>query len=161
MIELAGRASDSVSTSADFSRHADMQELSLSPTTSISFPNGKDDLLTFTITLKPDDGFWKGGTYPFLFKIPSQYPHQPPKVLCETKVCVLRILRNPAWVEDELSRYIIQTSTSKATCALISSATTGSPYLTSTTWFMVSGTTNPSTVNTNQNRLTLRCGPFV
>jgi hypothetical protein len=28
-------------------------------------------------------------------------------------------------------------------------------------WFMVSGTTNPSTVNTNQNRLTLRCGPFV
>jgi ubiquitin-conjugating enzyme E2 M len=63
-----------------------MQELSLSSTTSISFPNGKDDLLTFIITLKPDDGFWKGGTYPFLFKIPPQYPHQPPKVHCETKV---------------------------------------------------------------------------
>jgi ubiquitin-conjugating enzyme E2 M len=35
----------------------DINELNLAKTTSIFFPNGKDNLLTFDITIQPDEGY--------------------------------------------------------------------------------------------------------
>mmetsp|Transcript_39208 Transcript_39208/g.91594 ORF Transcript_39208/g.91594 Transcript_39208/m.91594 type:complete len:184 (+) Transcript_39208:165-716(+) len=46
----------------------------------------KDDIMAFNVTLKPDEGYWKGGAFTFSFAIPTDYPHTPPKVLCTTKV---------------------------------------------------------------------------
>jgi ubiquitin-conjugating enzyme E2 M len=38
---------------------ADISELNLAKTTSISFPNGKDNLLNFEITIRPDEGYYQ------------------------------------------------------------------------------------------------------
>ena len=51
----------------------------------MEFPD-PDDIMNFTVTLKPDEGFWKGGKFTFKFEIPADYPHSPPKTLCVTKL---------------------------------------------------------------------------
>ena len=51
----------------------------------IRFPN-KDDLLNFFVTISPDEGYWKGATFEFKFAIKPLYPHDAPKVKCETPV---------------------------------------------------------------------------
>ncbi|KAJ0654846.1 putative ubiquitin-conjugating enzyme/RWD [Helianthus annuus] len=38
--------------------HKDISELNLPKTCSISFPNGKDDLMNFEVTIRPDDGYF-------------------------------------------------------------------------------------------------------
>lgn len=64
----------------------DISELNLQRTTSIDFPNGKDKLLNFNVTLKPDEGFHKGARIEFSFQVSALYPHEAPKVKCKTKV---------------------------------------------------------------------------
>ena len=51
----------------------------------IKFPNA-NDLTKFNVIVTPDTGFWKGATYHFTFTIPAMYPHEPPKVHCDTKI---------------------------------------------------------------------------
>ncbi|CAI5496303.1 unnamed protein product [Closterium sp. Naga37s-1] len=53
---------------------------------SIAFPEGKDNLLKFEITIKPDEGYYLGGTFTFSFEVQPSYPHEAPKVKCKTKV---------------------------------------------------------------------------
>lgn len=36
----------------------DISELNLPKSCTISFPNGKDDLMTFEISIKPDEGYY-------------------------------------------------------------------------------------------------------
>jgi ubiquitin-conjugating enzyme E2 M len=38
---------------------ADISELNLAKTTAIHFPNGKDNLLSFEITIRPDEGYYQ------------------------------------------------------------------------------------------------------
>ncbi|XP_048336371.1 NEDD8-conjugating enzyme Ubc12 isoform X2 [Ziziphus jujuba] len=66
--------------------HKDISELNLPKTCIISFPNGKDDLMNFEVTIRPDEGYYLGGTFLFSFQVPSIYPHEAPKVKCKTKV---------------------------------------------------------------------------
>ena len=40
------------------SRRADITELNLPSTMTIAFPEGKDKLLKFEITIKPDEGYY-------------------------------------------------------------------------------------------------------
>ena len=65
---------------------ADISELALPRSMSIAFPNGRDDLLNFIITVKPDEGYYRGGMFECSFAVPTMYPHEPPKVRCERKV---------------------------------------------------------------------------
>ncbi|CAK0786465.1 putative NEDD8-conjugating enzyme Ubc12-like [Coccomyxa viridis] len=64
----------------------DISELNLSKGMSIKFPEGKDKLLIFEITMKPDEGIYRGGCFTFSFNISTAYPHDAPKVKCKTKV---------------------------------------------------------------------------
>uniref|UniRef100_A0A803MQT6 UBC core domain-containing protein n=1 Tax=Chenopodium quinoa TaxID=63459 RepID=A0A803MQT6_CHEQI len=64
----------------------DISELNLPKSCTMSFPNGKDDLMNFEVTIRPDEGYYLGGTFVFTFQVPSVYPHEPPKVKCKTKV---------------------------------------------------------------------------
>ncbi|KAG0578357.1 hypothetical protein KC19_4G016600 [Ceratodon purpureus] len=64
----------------------DISELNLAKTIAIHFPNGKDNLLSFEITIRPDEGYYQGGTFIFSFSISQVYPHEAPKVKCKTKV---------------------------------------------------------------------------
>lgn len=73
-------------TAGELRLHKDISELNLPKSCTISFPNGKDDLMNFEVTIRPDEGFYIGGTFLFSFQVPSVYPHEPPKVKCKTKV---------------------------------------------------------------------------
>jgi len=64
----------------------DMSELKVEKGIQLDFYNGKDDLMNFKIKVSPDDGVYKGGSFTFDFKVPKTYPHDAPKVLCETTV---------------------------------------------------------------------------
>lgn len=49
------------------------------------FPD-PDNILNFTLTLTPDEGLYKSGTFSFSFAIPPTFPHEPPKVKCQQKI---------------------------------------------------------------------------
>eukprot|EP00126_Sphaerothecum_destruens_P015102 Sdes_comp9018_c0_seq1m439 len=63
----------------------DINDLELPNTCTVDFPN-PDDLLNFTLTISPDEGFYKAGKFRFTFQVGNQYPHDPPKVKCEQKI---------------------------------------------------------------------------
>lgn len=63
----------------------DINELSLPKTCLVDFPD-PDDLLSFKLIISPDEGFYKGGRFVFSFKVGQGYPHEPPKVKCDTMV---------------------------------------------------------------------------
>lgn len=63
----------------------DLQELSLGSTMKMSFPN-PDDILNFTLTIEPDEGMYKAGSFNFSFAINQNFPHDPPKVKCLQKI---------------------------------------------------------------------------
>ncbi|KAM0975523.1 hypothetical protein ACFX13_018829 [Malus domestica] len=66
--------------------HGDISELNLAKTCSISFPNGKDQLMNFEVTIRLDEGYDSGGTFSFTFQVAPIYPHEARKVKCQTKV---------------------------------------------------------------------------
>lgn len=45
-----------------------------------------DDILNFTLTIEPDEGMYKGGSFHFSFAINQNFPHDPPKVKCTQKI---------------------------------------------------------------------------
>ncbi|GAB6033171.1 Nedd8-conjugating enzyme UbcE2M [Chamberlinius hualienensis] len=63
----------------------DITELNLPKTCATDFPD-QDDLLNFKLIISPDEGFYRGGRFAFSFKVGPNYPHEPPKVKCETQV---------------------------------------------------------------------------
>jgi len=50
-----------------------------------NFPD-PNDILNFTLTIDPDEGMYKGGSFVFTFTINSNFPHDPPKVKCIHKI---------------------------------------------------------------------------
>ena len=62
----------------------DMSDLELPPNCRLTVPE-KENLMAFEVSITPDDGYWRDGTFVFAFAIPENYPHKPPKVLCQTK----------------------------------------------------------------------------
>jgi len=46
----------------------------------------KEDLMNFTFTIKPKEGYWAGGIFEFKFAMPSKYPFEGPKVTCVDKI---------------------------------------------------------------------------
>ena len=50
-----------------------------------SFPD-PNDILNFTLTIEPDEGMYKGGSFYFNFAINQNFPHDPPKVKCTQKI---------------------------------------------------------------------------
>ena len=63
----------------------DIAELDGGTVATINFPN-PNDLTNFTVNVEPDSGPWAGANYKFTFIIPGMYPHEPPKVICNTKI---------------------------------------------------------------------------
>ncbi|KAF0298846.1 NEDD8-conjugating enzyme Ubc12 [Amphibalanus amphitrite] len=63
----------------------DINELNLPKTCQTEFPD-PDDLLNFKLIICPDEGYYRGGRFVFSFKVGSSYPHEPPKVKCDTMV---------------------------------------------------------------------------
>ncbi|KAL0639319.1 NEDD8-conjugating protein ubc12 [Maublancomyces gigas] len=72
-------------TAAQLRAQKDITELSLPSTMRTHFPD-PDDILNFTLTIEPDEGMYKGGSFKFTFAINSNFPHEPPKVKCTHKI---------------------------------------------------------------------------
>ncbi|KAL9103410.1 MAG: hypothetical protein Q9163_001549 [Psora crenata] len=85
-VEGAGPKKKKV-TAAHLRVQKDLQELegTLGKTMKTSFPN-PDDILNFTLTIEPDEGMYKGGSFNFNFAINHNFPHDPPKVKCKQKI---------------------------------------------------------------------------
>ncbi|CAN1814238.1 NEDD8-conjugating enzyme Ubc12 [Linum perenne] len=66
--------------------HKDISELNLPKSCAITFPNGKDDLMNFEVSIRPDEGYYAGGTFLFTFQVYH------PNIDLEGNVC-LNILR--------------------------------------------------------------------
>lgn len=49
------------------------------------FPN-PDDILNFVLSIEPDEGMYKGGSFHFNFSVNQNFPHDPPKVKCTQKI---------------------------------------------------------------------------
>lgn len=77
--DAASAAGAKKSSAGELRLQKDISELNLSNSISINFPNGKDDLMHFEITIKPTEGYYSGGTFVFTFDISANYPHDPPK----------------------------------------------------------------------------------
>jgi len=63
----------------------DIAELDGGDVATVSFPN-PNDLTTFSVDVVPDSGYWAGASYNFTFSISPLYPHEPPRVICNTKI---------------------------------------------------------------------------
>ena len=65
----------------------EISELDLPRNVVIEFPRDSD-IMNFDIRLTVDDNssLWYGATYHFSFSVPAAYPHEPPKVHCNTKI---------------------------------------------------------------------------
>ena len=44
------------------------------------------NVLRYEVTVAPDEGFWKGGTFVFNVEVPKAYPYAPPKPIISSKV---------------------------------------------------------------------------
>ncbi|WAR01871.1 UBC12-like protein [Mya arenaria] len=77
--------SNKKSSAAQLRIQKDINELNLPKTCQVDFPD-PDDLLTFKLVICPDEGFYRGGRFVFNFKVGQGYPHDAPKVKCETMV---------------------------------------------------------------------------
>ena len=63
----------------------DITDLDGGTVATVDFPN-PNDLTNFNVIVSPDSGCWSGAKYHFTFAIPALYPHEPPKVTCNTKI---------------------------------------------------------------------------
>ena len=63
----------------------DIAELDGGSVANVTFPSA-NTLTTFLVSVTPDTGYWSGCTYQFTFNIPPLYPHEPPKVHCDTQL---------------------------------------------------------------------------
>lgn len=63
----------------------DISDLDGGKVAQVLFPN-PNDLTNFNVMIVPDSGYWSGAKYKFTFVIPPIYPHEPPKVTCNTKI---------------------------------------------------------------------------
>lgn len=63
----------------------ELSELDLPACCQLTFPDPKD-LMNFSVTIVPDEGLWRGAAFKFVFLIKNLYPHDAPKVKCETLI---------------------------------------------------------------------------
>ncbi|KAL7266074.1 NEDD8-conjugating protein ubc12 [Rhizina undulata] len=72
-------------TAAHLRLQKDLTELSLPPNIRTHFPD-PEDILNFQLTIEPDEGYYKGGSFKFTFAVNTNFPHEPPKVKCTQKI---------------------------------------------------------------------------
>eukprot|EP00992_Anisonema_acinus_P007514 TRINITY_DN3362_c0_g1_i1.p1 TRINITY_DN3362_c0_g1~~TRINITY_DN3362_c0_g1_i1.p1 ORF type:complete len:174 (-),score=29.64 TRINITY_DN3362_c0_g1_i1:101-622(-) len=73
-------------SAADLRLTKDLGELDINATTAAVEIPDKENIKELVITLRPIEGYYKGGTFVFQVSVPGTYPHEPPRALCKTKV---------------------------------------------------------------------------
>ncbi|KAI3437367.1 uncharacterized protein J3R85_005345 [Psidium guajava] len=81
-----GRGPVNKQTAGELRLHKDITKLNLRKSCAITFPNGKDDLMNFEVSIRPDERYYSGGNFVFTFQVSPIYPHEAPKVKSKNKV---------------------------------------------------------------------------
>lgn len=63
----------------------DITELDIPRGISLDFPD-PSDLFNFGLTIKPQEGYYKGGQFKFHVEINNNFPIDPPKIRCLNKI---------------------------------------------------------------------------
>ncbi|GAV56299.1 hypothetical protein ZYGR_0BB00760 [Zygosaccharomyces rouxii] len=67
--------------------HRDLKSLELPPTTQLHIVRGTDDPIPLLqLTVNPDEGYYRDGTFTFELLFNEQYPMEPPKVKCLNRI---------------------------------------------------------------------------
>ncbi|XP_064635539.1 NEDD8-conjugating enzyme Ubc12-like [Lineus longissimus] len=80
-----GRSGQKKSSAAQLRVTKDLAELTLPKTCQTEF-HDPDDLLNFKLIICPDEGIYRNGRFVFSFNVGQGYPHEPPKVKCDTRI---------------------------------------------------------------------------
>lgn len=82
-----GGATVKKTSPAEIRLRKEFAEIDLPPHAKVT-PDPDGDITKFgvTIDLSKEDCFWKGGKYEFRVTIPFSYPHEAPKVHCDTPI---------------------------------------------------------------------------
>jgi len=64
---------------------SDFDEMEVPANARLIIPN-KENLMSFSVAITPESGYWKGATYRFTFELPESYPYKPPSVKCADKI---------------------------------------------------------------------------
>merc|ERR1712176_707549 len=83
--EAAGTTQTKKVSAAQLRITKDINELDL-PSSCKTVFSDESNLLIFKLIICPDQGFYRGGKFVFNFNVTNNYPHDPPKVKCETQV---------------------------------------------------------------------------
>lgn len=73
------------SSPAELRATRDIKDLTLPEPVSITQPNAAD-VMNYKILIKPDEGYYRSGKFVFDLRIPNTYPHEPPKLKCESSI---------------------------------------------------------------------------
>lgn len=63
----------------------ELSKLNLGDAAKIVWPD-PDVITKMRVTISPEKHYWAGASYDFSIEVTSDYPHEPPKVHCDTKV---------------------------------------------------------------------------
>eukprot|EP01117_Protostelium_nocturnum_P001774 TRINITY_DN1220_c0_g1_i1.p1 TRINITY_DN1220_c0_g1~~TRINITY_DN1220_c0_g1_i1.p1 ORF type:complete len:228 (-),score=72.36 TRINITY_DN1220_c0_g1_i1:52-735(-) len=80
-----GKGKTSKTNAAQLRVQKDMSEMDPIPGTKLNIPD-PDNLMKFEVQIKPTDGLYQAALFQFNVDIPTTYPYEPPKVLCQTLV---------------------------------------------------------------------------
>ncbi|ORZ00328.1 putative ubiquitin-conjugating enzyme E2 [Syncephalastrum racemosum] len=83
--EAAAEKKKPKTSAAQIRVQKDLAELEIPSTIKLDFPDPAD-ILHFKVTIHPDEGLYRAGSFNFTFNINNNYPHEPPKVHCEQKI---------------------------------------------------------------------------
>ncbi|KAL5704850.1 CAAX prenyl protease [Ranunculus cassubicifolius] len=75
-----------IQTMGELRLYKDISELSLPKITALVFPNGKQDMMHFEVSIWPDEGCYSGGLFQFSIELSPNYPYEAPTVHCKTRV---------------------------------------------------------------------------
>ncbi|KAJ5079158.1 nedd8-conjugating enzyme ubc12 [Anaeramoeba ignava] len=64
----------------------DLAEIEFDDINKLEFPKDEKFAVGFKYIITPTKGIYRNGSFVFDIKIPKDYPHSPPKVICETKI---------------------------------------------------------------------------
>jgi len=76
---------ENVKTAGWHRMQSDLSNLEIPDGVKLKF-NDQKDIMNFSISLTPSDGYWKSATFNFKFTVPDDYPYTPPKIVCLDKI---------------------------------------------------------------------------
>lgn len=84
-LSTSANISSSRVSAAQLRLQKDITEIDLPRSIKLTFPD-PSDLFNFNLSITPQEGYYKGGTFEFKTEINNNFPIEPPKIKCLNKI---------------------------------------------------------------------------